>query len=136
MSTTNIFELAARNKVRFPSDRGELTIEAVFDLPLVHKSGFDLANLAKSIHNALQAVGGESFVRTAANPIKDLLELQLELVKHIIAVKQDEADEAAAAAGNKLEIKRLTDALARKQDEALLGRTAEQISARLAELRK
>lgn len=130
----NIFEQASRQKLRFASAKGELTVEQLWDLPLTAKGQFDLDFLARTINRELKAQAEESFVTTRANPAKAKLELALELVKHVIAAKIEEANAARKARDNKAERDRLLSILGQKEDAALLELTPEQIRARLAEL--
>lgn len=130
----NIFEQASRQKVRFTSIKGELTTEHLWDLPLTSKTGFDLDCVAKATNRELAAVSEDSFVSVKVNPAKPVLELKLEVVKHIIAVRMQDADAAAKAKANSAERQRLLEALDQKRDQELLNLTPEQIQARLKEL--
>lgn len=130
----NNFETASRLKLRFPSIKGDLTAEQLWDLPLQSKSGFDLDSVARAVNSQLKAVTEESFVATSTSPAKALHELQLDIVKHVIGVRLAENEAARLKAARAEELKKLTDILADKQDEALKGMTPEQIKARIAEL--
>lgn len=128
----NIFEQAARQKVRFQSTKGELTVEQLWDLPLTSKTGFDLATIGKATHRALRDMADESFVVvTKPDSAQARLELQMAIIKHIITVKQDEADEREAAARKAQERERLTEILAKKQDAALESLSVEELQARI-----
>ena len=130
----NIFEQATRQALRFPSARGDLTTEQLWDLPLQSKSQFDLDTVAKTVNAALKGVAEESFVSTTNNPAKDKFELMLEVVKHIIAFKVKQAEDVRQAQARRDERNKLLGVLADKQDEALKALTPEQIEARLKEL--
>jgi hypothetical protein len=115
----NIFELATRQALRYPSARGELTTEQLWDLPLTHRTGFDLDHVARDIARFLREEGEESFVETKVKPAITKANLALEVVKHIIGVKQAEAT-AAQAKVEKAELReRLQKAIANKQNQAL-----------------
>jgi hypothetical protein len=129
-----MFEKAIREKFRFPSNRGELTVENLFDLPLQSKSGFDLDNVAKELNATLKQMGEESFVSTNT-PGRTLVEAKLELVKYVIKTRLDENAAKQDAARRASEIEKLESLLERKQDEALLTLTPEQIKEKLATLR-
>ncbi len=132
----NIFEQASILKLRFPSSKGELTTEQLWELPLQSKSQFDLDNVAKAVNGQLRAVTEESFVSTATNPAKDTLQTKLEIVKHIIAAKITENTALRNAAARKAEREKLVGILADKQDEQLKALTPDAIRARIAELEK
>lgn len=134
MNIENLFQLASRQKFRFQTIKGELTTEQLWDLPLTARGGFNLDEVAKQVAAELKAAGEESFVQKNSNPAKSKLEAKLEIVKHIIAVKLEDAEKAAKASQNQEERQRLLAVLNRKQDAALEELTPEQIQARLAEL--
>jgi hypothetical protein len=130
----NIFEQASRQKARFASIKGEITTEQLWDLPLQSKSGFDLDTVAKNVNAELKGVTEESFVATTSNPAKATLELKLEIVKHVIAVRLAENEAQRSAAAKAAEKQRLLDILAKKEDQALEGLTPEQIRERINQL--
>lgn len=130
----SIFEQASRQKLRFPTNKGALTTEQLWDLPLQSKSQFDLDTVAKSVSGELRGATEESFVATTVNPAKKELELKLEIVKHVIAVRIAENEAARNAAARKTEREKLLGILADKQDEELKNLTPEQIKERLTAL--
>lgn len=134
MTNISIFEAALRGKFRFPSPKGELTVENLFDLPLTSRTGLDLDSIAKAINAELKKSAEESFVE-AVSPRNQELFLKLEIVKNIIKSKQDEAAERRRLADRNLEIERLESLLARKQEAALESLPAEEIEKRLRDLR-
>lgn len=131
----SIFEQASRQKLRFPSLKGELTVEQLWDLPLQSKSGFDLDTIAKSVSRDLKAVTEESFV-IETSPANTTLVLKLDLMKHIIAVRLAENAAAVNRAARAAERQKLLGVLADKQDESLKALTPAEIQQRLAELDK
>lgn len=129
-----MFEQATRQKLRFDTVRGEITTEQLWELPLLSKSGFDLDSVAKSVNGELKAINEESFVETRTNPRKAQLELKLEIVKRVIAVKQEENAAAANAVAKREERQKLEAILATKQAAKLEGLSEEEIQKRLDEL--
>ena len=134
MNIENLFQQAARQKFRFLSIKGDLTVEQLWDMPLTARGGFDLDNVAKQVAAELKAAGEESFVQKNSNPAKSKLEAKLEIVKHIIATKLEEAERAVKADQRSEERQKLLAVLDRKQNAALEELTPEQLQARLAEL--
>lgn len=130
----NIFEVAVRGKFRFPSKRGELTIENLLDLPLQSKTGLDLDSIAKEINVDLKQTGEESFVETVS-PRNTELAQKLEAVKTVIKIKQDENSAVIQKAARRLEIAKLEELLGRKKDAALESLPAEEIEAKLKQLK-
>jgi hypothetical protein len=132
--STNIFELASKKKLRIPTTRGDLAVEALWDLPLQASNGFDLDSLAQYLDKALEAGKGKSFVTKTDSPGSADMALRLDIVKHIIEVKL-EAKKAAEARVAKAEKRtKLVAQLAKHQDAALEAMTPEQIEAELAKL--
>lgn len=129
-----IFEKATREKFRYPSTKGLLTTEQLWELPLTAKSGFSLDDVAKTVNAELKAIDTESFVATETNPAKATLETKLEVVKHVIAIRLAEDQAANAAAAKKLEKEKLLAVLGRKQDAVLENLTEAELLARINNL--
>lgn len=132
--TADIYKYAAQNTLRFPSTRGALQVEDLFDLPLTSRNGCDLDNIAKAINNELKSVTEESFVATTANPRKAPLETALEIVKDVIATKQAENAAELAKKHRAEERRKLLDAIANKKDALLSTASIEELEAKLAAL--
>ena len=130
----NIFEQATRRAIRFESTKGDLSVEQLWDLPLQSRNQFDLDTVAKTVNRQLNDVTEESFVSVRENPAKETLSLKLELVKHIISVKLQEAEEARNRANRASEKEKLLRLLDEKQNEALRALTPEEIQERLKAL--
>lgn len=128
----NLFEVATRNQFRFPSDRGDLTVEQLWDLDLKSKNGFDLDTIARAINKELKAETEESFVNITPNPKKKPLEQKLELVKYIIETKMEEAKKAKERAERKEKREKLMRAIADKQDKQLSDASLEELQKELA----
>ena len=130
----NIFEQATRRAIRFESAKGDLSVEQLWDLPLQSRNQFDLDTVAKTVNRQLNAVTEESFVSVRENPAKETLSLKLEIIKHIISVKLQEAEEARNRANKASEKEKLLRLLDEKQNEALRALTPEEIQERLKAL--
>lgn len=130
----NLFEIASRRKYRFPSIVGELTTEQLWELPLTAGRGATLDSVAKAVNSDLKSISDESFVVTTPNPRKGELENMLEIVKHVIAVKIEDRRRADAAADRADKRRKLIEALANKQDDAIRNLSEDEIKAKLAEL--
>ena len=129
MTDRNLFKLAARRKTRFPSDRGSLTAEQLYDLPLTA-----LDTIARGINADLRSLTEDSFIDVKPDPRRGQQQDALDLVKEVIADKQADAAKAARRQ-EKAELRRtLTDALARKQDEALSKASVASLQKQLAAL--
>ncbi len=131
-----MFETAFRRKLRFSSVRGDLNVEHLFDLPLLAKNGagIDLDTLARGVNNELKSVTEDSFVNTKPDPRKDELELKLDIIKHVIGVKQAEAEALKKAAARNEERRKILDAMNHKRDQELSQASMDDLNKRLAEL--
>ena len=131
---TNMFEYATRNKIRFSSTKGELTVENLWDLPLLSKDGFDLDAVARTANKTLKDLTEESFVRTERTPKIAKAEATLEIVKHVIATRLAEEAAAVKRAENKVERERLLAILAEKQAGKLSDLSEKELQRRISAL--
>lgn len=130
----NIFEQAARAKLRFITARGQIAVEQLWDLPLSDNCGFNLDEVAKKVKRELDQLAEESFVEKSASTERAELELRLELVKHVIADKLEVQRRREQAAVNNERKQVLLQALAQKNQEAIAGLSKEDLEAELAKL--
>ena len=132
----NIFETAARKKFRFDSEVGRLTTEQLFDLPLVKRArqAVDLDSVARAVAADLREVTTESFVQVETSPRKGDLETKLEIVKHVIAVKQAEAAAALKRSENAEKRRKLLDALASAEAKEMSEMSKDDLLKQLAEI--
>jgi len=130
----NIFEYAARHKIRFASPRGELSVEQLWDIPLRSKDDFNLNTVAKATNKALKDATEESFVETNRTALHVRLEVALDLVKHVIETKINDEETAKKRADNKLEREKLLAILAEKQAGKLSALTEEEVKKRIEAL--
>ena len=109
--------------------------EALFDLPLqtTRANGVSLDQIAIALDKKLCETPTVSFVdeTTTANAE---LQLQFDIVKHIIEIKK--AENAAAKAKQDAAARRqhLMELIAKKKDEALSAKSVEELQAELAAL--
>ena len=75
----NLFLQATREKFRFESPKGDLSVEQLWDLPLTSRTGFDLDTVAKTVNADLKASNEESFVNVNNNPAVSRLQAKLVL---------------------------------------------------------
>lgn len=134
--TTNLFEYATRNRLRFASVRGELTVEQLWnDVPLrAAKDDFNLNAVAKAANKALKDISEESFVETARTPEHTRREMALEVVKYVIETKLAEEAAMKKRADNKAEREELLKILAEKQANKLSALSEKQLKDRIAAL--
>lgn len=132
-----MFEKAARLKLRFSSPKGLLTVEDLYSLPLLAKMSAhtDLNAVVQSANAELSVCNVENFVGTfTCDTERETAQLRLDIIKHIIAVKQAEinaSEEAAARASQKAFIRKI---IAEKQLEGIKGKSLDELNDLLAGL--
>jgi hypothetical protein len=129
------FEQAARLKLRFDSPQGSLTTEDLWGLPLTTErpNKASLNDIAKGIARQLKAEGEEDFVNPKSGA-DERLQLMLNIVKRVIEVKQAENAAAKEWADKRDRKAKIVEIMERKQDQALEGKSLDELQAELAAL--
>lgn len=124
-----MFEKASRLKLRFKTPVGELSVEDLWELPLVNRAGkANLDDLARDLHQQIEQAPTVSFVKKS-EPVSAIPQLKFDIVLHIIKMKMTE-DEAAAKAKDTRERKQQIMAIiAQKQTEQLANSSIEELQA-------
>jgi hypothetical protein len=123
----NIFEAASRLRIRF-NFKGQIPVEDLWVLPLE-----SLDDIYKDLNSQIKQVQEESLLKVRTSKNKEL-DIKIEIIKHIVGVRLEEAELKTKAKANREEKARLLEILANKKDEALLSKTPEEIQARIDEL--
>lgn len=131
----NLFLEAAKQKLRFTTNRGQVSVEQLFEMPLTAKDGFSLDMTARSINNSIKEAGDESFVSSGKNPATTELTLKLEVVKAVIADR--EADNAAKIdyKAKQAELAQLEGLLASAEQAELAKLSKTELEARIKALK-
>lgn len=130
----DIYKFAAQHALRFPTVRGTLMVENLFQLPLTSDSGFDLDTIAKDVNAELKAAGEESFVTSKVDPRKRPLEVMLEILKDVIATKQAQAAALLKRQEKAAERRQILDAIGAKKGELLTASSLEDLEKKLEAL--
>lgn len=120
MTVENIFEYAVRNKVRFPF-KGMISVEDLFDLSLTN-----LDSIYKTLNKQVKQSEEESLLSTKAS-VDTELEVQIAIVKHIVAVKLEEQESREKAAARKAQKQKIMSIMAAKQDENLRNSSIDEL---------
>lgn len=124
-----MFEQATRNKVRFETPQGMLTVEDLWDIPLTSARGrANLDDIARALHRKIKETETESFVIKAPKA-DELTQLKFELVKHVIDVRLAENAAAEQLRLNREKKQQLLALIAQKENEQLQGHTLEELKA-------
>lgn len=134
MMEKNLFLVAAKNKFRFNSTRGLLTVEQLWELPLTAANGFCLDNVAKFIHSQIKANEAESFVENTNSAALTRLTDELEVVKAVIADKQADYKLAAEKTEKRARRQKLLAALESREATDLAGKSREELLKELADI--
>lgn len=112
MTTENLFEMATRNKMRFPSTKGELSVEDLWDL-----SDKDLDVVYKNLKDQEVKSSEESLLDDAN--VDPKLTVAIGIVRYIFTTKRNEKLAEKERINKKLTQKKYIDALSKKENEAI-----------------
>ena len=112
MTTEKLFEMATRSKLRFPSTKGELSVEDLWDL-----SDKDLDVVYKNLKDQEVKSSEESLLDDAN--VDPRLTAAIGIVKYIFTTKRNERLAEKERINKKLTQRKYIDALSKKQDEAI-----------------
>lgn len=127
MTTEKIFEYATRNKVRFPF-KGMISVEDLWDLSLTN-----LDSIYKTLNKQVKQSEEESLLSTKAS-VDTELEVQINIVKHIVSVKLAEKEAAEKASAKKAQKQKIMSIIATKENEALQNSSIDDLKKMLDEL--
>lgn len=124
----SLIEVAVRNKYRFQTNQGLVSVEDLYDLPLQSVRGSSLDQIAISLNKQIKALGEESFV--GDTPVGSVeLNNKLEIVKQVIAIKKEQNRLATEAAVKATQNAKIDAIIARKKDTALEEMSIEELEA-------
>lgn len=132
MNTEKMFETASREKLRFQTNKGVVTVEELWEFSLT-----SLDNIAKGVNKELQSLSEDSFIpnkATRANKAQKLSELALEILKHVITVKVEEAESAKLRAEKTAKSARIRELMAQKKEQELSEKSMDELEALLKEV--
>lgn len=122
-----MFEYAVRNKLRFPY-KGMISVEDLWDLNVR-----ELDSIFKTLNAQVKKSQEESLLATKSKE-DEVLTTQIDIVKHIVRIKQDEEAARLFAKERKEKQQKLMELINKKQDEDLNNKSIEELQAMLAEL--
>lgn len=122
-----MFEYAVKNKVRFPF-KGMISVEDLWDLSLTN-----LDSIYKILNKQVKQSEEESLLATKTN-VDTELEVQIAIIKYIVAVQLAEQEAREKAAAKKAQKQKIMSIIATKEDEALQNTSVEDLKKMLEEL--
>lgn len=135
--STNIFEKASRQKLTFTTNRGLITVDQLWDLPLKNGS-LTLNSIALGVKSKLNKtddvvdlVDGDT---TDLNAHKEVErdKLRLEVVMHVIKVLKGERDARENHEAKLSKLRVIDDAIAEQERNELVKGSAEELKKRRA----
>lgn len=122
-----MYKEATRLKLRFPSNRGELTVEQLWDLSLN-----SLKNIVKSMYNAKKKFTKMDDELSFLEGVEDseeqkLAELRYDIVKDIYTTKANENKEALSTAEKKAKKQQLLEIMQRKREQKFENMSEEEL---------
>lgn len=127
MEAGKLFEIATRNKMRFPF-RGMISVEDLWDLSLTN-----LDSVFKTLNAEAKKSEEESLLETKSKEDEELSN-KIEIVKYIVNIKLEEKKTRENARKNAEMKQRLLEIKAKRQDAALENMSDEDLDKMLAEL--
>ena len=125
--TINLFEMATRKKFRFPF-KGMISVEDLWELSVQN-----LDTVFKALNAESKQAKEESLLAVKSDE-DTILDAKIEIVKHIVSVKQNEAVQRQNAAAMREQKRKLQELIANKQDAELQGKSIEELQAMLSAL--
>lgn len=127
MEANKMFEIAVRNKFRFPF-RGAISTEDLWDL-----SAQQLDEIFKTLKSQEKKAQEESLLNVRT-PEDTVLETKIEIIRYIVGVKLEEANQAQRAKETRDKREKILAVLAEKQDADLRNKSPEELQAMLDQL--
>lgn len=131
----SMFEKASRAKLRFASvpatkysPSGLLSIEDLWEIKLT-----DLDAIFKALKKELGNEQEESLLSPSGKP-DPIVQLKVDLIKHIAEVRIREAEAVKLAKERKMKKQKLMEILERKENQEVEGKSADEIRAMINEL--
>lgn len=120
-----MYKEALQKKLRFKTNKGMISVEDLFDLSLQN-----LNTLAIMLDKKVNEAPKKSFIEDPPAEENDD-ELRFNIVKDVISIKLKARKDSADKAQKDAQRKRIAELIAKKQDEALEGKSIEELQAML-----
>lgn len=127
MSNEKMFEMAIRNKMRFPF-KGLISVEDLWDLSVTN---LDL--IFKTLNSQLKQVKEESLLNVKTQQDQEL-DMKIEIIKYIVSVRLEEENLRLKAKEQKEKKQKIMEIMANKQDADLQNKSLEDLQKMLSEL--
>lgn len=132
-----LFILASRNKYRFQSDVGQLTVEDLWDLPTTSQrsEALTLSLLAQNINAKIKPTEGLEWLETYRETAEqEELKNKLAIIKHIVETRREEAAARQEAESKAQLLAKLKAERSRRKEQNLMDQSDEDLAKLIAEL--
>lgn len=123
-----MFEKAVRMKVRFPH-RGQCSVEDLWDLSVEALDG-----IYRTLRSEQKSKEGDSLLAKAPSQADTILALQIDILRHVVQVKVEEAQARALAVEKREKKDHILALMAQKQDQELATKSMDELAALLQNL--
>ncbi len=121
---SDIFLKAAQKKIRFATQKGLLTTEDLFDIPMKGKTS--LQSVASDLYSEIKESGEISFVDDTPST-DSTLNLKMDVVKEVIRIRKDQEASRLKAAETRQKNQLIDQIIAEKQNEELRNMPIEEL---------
>lgn len=116
-----MYKEASKQKLRFATNKGSLSVEQLWDLSLT-----DLDALAVSLETEHKESGKKSFL--VSKSVKDkTAKLKFDIALDVLSAKMEEADKATTLKENKVHNEKILALIADKKDASLKGKSVREL---------
>lgn len=122
----DFYKQATRENWLFPTAKGQVTTHDLWQLPLDSDKYVSLNSIAVGLYESLTSTTGMSFVKSKS-PADTLTNQKLDLVKDIIATREEENAAKVNAKAAESHNKKIDELIAKKVDDELAGLSIEQL---------
>lgn len=134
----SIFEQASRERIRFQTQVGSISVEDLWELPLSSKANKpNLDDIAKALYKELKS--NEDAVSFVNKPVTSsqtqINQLRFDIVMHIINTRIEENQVAAKSRENAEKRQKIMEILADREDSSLKTTPTEELTKMLDELK-
>jgi hypothetical protein len=127
MSNENMFEVAVRNKYRFPF-RGLISVEDLWDLDVS-----SLDSIFKTLNSQLKKAKEESLLETRSKQDEEI-DTKIAIIKYIVGVKIEEKNTRLKAKARREKKQKIMEIISAKQDADLQNKSVDELSKMLNDL--
>lgn len=127
-----MFEQLITEKVRFTTERGILSYEDIYDIPLI--GAFSLDSLARQFHKELNDTSKSISFVTKTKEVDKILQLKYDFILYVIDIKLKEREERELKAENKAKKEQILEIISEKEDDKLKGKSIDKLKKMLNSL--